>query len=196
MTKKVAIFISGSGSNMVSLVKSMQSLQFALPTLVLSNKRDAIGLIKAKNLKIPTVCVEADRQGGYDLNFEAAIQKELENYNIDIICLAGFMRVLSAKFVDFWQGKILNIHPSLLPKYIGLKTHERVLENHEEVTGCTVHLVTRELDCGRILGQATVPIFPEDNVEAIKLRVLEKEHMLYPKTLEQFCLGGSDLVIM
>ena len=147
-------------------------------------------------MKIPTVCIEAEKLAGCDLNFEAAIQKELENFNIDIICLAGFMRVLSSKFVDFWQGKILNIHPSLLPKYIGLNTHERVLENHEEVTGCTVHEVTRKLDCGRILGQATVPIFPDDNVEAIKSRVLEKEHMLYPKTLEQFCLGRSDLIIM
>ena len=196
MTKKVAIFISGSGSNMVALVKSMQSLHFALPTLVLSNKRDAIGLIKAKNLKIPTVCVEAEKLAGSDLNFEAAIQKELENYKIDIICLAGFMRVLSANFVDFWQCKILNIHPSLLPKYKGLNTHERVLDNHEKVTGCTVHEVTRELDCGRILGQAIVPIFPDDTVEAIKSRVLEKEHVLYPKTLEQFCLGRSDLIIM
>ena len=87
MTKKVAIFISGSGSNMVALVKSMQTLQFALPTLVLSNKRDAIGLIKAKNLKIPTVCIEAEKLTGYDLTFEAAIQQELENYNVDIICL-------------------------------------------------------------------------------------------------------------
>jgi len=196
VTKKVAIFISGSGSNMVALVKSMRSLHFALPTLVLSNKRDAIGLIKAKNLKIPSVCVEAEKSAGCDLNFEAAIQKELKNYNVDIICLAGFMRVLSSHFVDFWQGKILNIHPSLLPKYIGLNTHERVLENHEEVTGCTVHEVTREVDCGRILGQATVPIFPDDTVEAIRSRVLEKEHILYPKTLEQFCLGRSDLIIM
>ena len=181
---------------MVALVKSMKTLQFALPALVLSNKRDAIGLNKAKNLKIPTVCIEAEKLTGCDLTFEAAIQQELENYNIDIICLAGFMRVLSSKFVNLWQGKILNIHPSLLPKYIGLNTHERVLENHEEVTGCTVHEVTRKLDCGRILGQATVPIFPDDNVEAIKSRVLEKEHMLYPKTLEQFCLGRSDLIIM
>ena len=181
---------------MVALVQSMQTLQFALPTLVLSNKPDALGISKAKNLRIPTICIEAEKLAGCDLYFEAAIQKELENYNIDIICLAGFMRVLSSKFVDFWQGKILNIHPSLLPKYKGLNTHERVLENNEEVTGCTVHEVTRKLDCGRILGQATVPIFPEDNVEAIKSRVLEKEHMLYPKTLEQFCLGRSDLIIM
>ena len=196
MTKKVAIFISGSGSNMVALVKSMHSVQFALPTLVLSNKRNASGLIKARNLQIPTVCIEAKKVVGCDLKFEEAIQKELENYKIDIICLAGFMRVLSAHFIDFWQGKILNIHPSLLPKYKGLNTHERVLKNHEELTGCTVHEVTCELDCGRILGQATVPVFVDDTVEAIKLRVLEKEHILYPKTLEQFCLGRSDLIIM
>ena len=196
MTKKVAIFISGSGSNMVALVKNMQSSQFALPTLVVSNKKDVSGLIKARNLKIPTVCVESEKVTGCDLNFEELIQKELENYKIDIICLAGFMRVLSNRFVDFWQGRILNIHPSLLPKYKGLNTHRRVLENHEELTGCTVHEVTRKLDCGRILGQATVPIFPNDTVETIKSKVLEKEHLLYSKTLERFCLGRLDLIIM
>ena len=106
------------------------------------------------------------------------------------------MRVLSNSFVDSWTGKILNIHPSLLPKYKGLNTHKRVLENGEKLTGCTVHEVTPELDSGRILGQATVPVLPNDTVETIRLRVLEKEHILYPRTLEQFCLGRSDLVTM
>ena len=130
------------------------------------------------------------------MDVEAEIQRELKNYKIELICLAGFMRVLSNSFVDSWTGKILNILTSLLPKYKGLNTHKRVLENGEKLTGCTVHEVTPELDSGRILGQATVPVLPHDTVETIRLRVLEKEHILYPRTLEQFCLGRSDLVTM
>ena len=196
MTEKVAIFISGSGSNMVSLVNSMHKQNYARPSLVLSNKSCASGLTKAKNFNIPTVCIEPKKTNGFDLDFEAEIQRELKNYKIELICLAGFMRVLSNSFVDSWTGKILNIHPSLLPKYKGLNTHKRVLENGEKLTGCTVHEVTPELDSGRILGQATVPVLPNDTVESIRLRVLEKEHILYPRTLEQFCLGRSDLVTM
>ena len=196
MTEKVAIFISGSGSNMVSLVNSMHKQNYARPSLVLSNKSCASGLTKAKNFNIPTVCIEPKKASDLDLDFEAEIQRELKNYKIELICLAGFMRVLSSSFVDSWTGKILNIHPSLLPKYKGLNTHKRVLENGERLTGCTVHEVTPELDSGRILGQATVPVLPNDTVESIRLRVLEKEHILYPRTLEQFCLGRSDLVTM
>ena len=194
MTKKVAIFISGSGSNMVSLVNSMYRQNYAWPSLVLSNKTCASGLTKAKKFNIPSVCIEPKKASGLDLDFEAEIQRELKNYRIELICLAGFMRVLSNSFVDSWPGKILNIHPSLLPMYKGLNTHKRVLENGEKLTGCTVHEVTPELDSGRILGQATVPVLPNDTVETIRLRVLEKEHILYPRTLEQFCLGRSDLV--
>ena len=142
MTKKVAIFISGSGSNMVSLVNSMYKQNFAWPSLVLSNKSCATGLTKAKNFNIPTVCIEPKKASCLDLDFEAKIQKELKNYKVELICLAGFMRVLSSNFVDSWKGKILNIHPSLLPKYKGLNTHKRVLENNEKLTGCTVHEVT------------------------------------------------------
>ena len=183
MTKKVAIFISGSGSNMVSLVNSMYRQNYAWPSLVLSNKTCASGLTKAKNFNIPTVCIEPKKTNGFDLDFEAEIQRELKNYKIELICLAGFMRVLSNSFVDSWTGKILNIHPSLLPKYKGLNTHKRVLENGEKLTGCTVHEVTPELDSGRILGQATVPVLPNDTVDSIRLRVLEKEHILYPSCL-------------
>ena len=139
MTKKVAIFISGSGSNMVSLVNSMYKKNYAWPSLVLSNKSCASGLTKAKNFNIPTVCIEPKKASGLDLDFEAEIQRELKNYKIELICLAGFMRVLSSNFVDCWKGKILNIHPSLLPKYKGLNIHKRVLENGEKLTGCTVH---------------------------------------------------------
>ena len=106
------------------------------------------------------------------------------------------MKLLSQNFIKKFRHKILNIHPSLLPNYKGLNTHKRVLENGEKLTGCTVHEVTPELDSGRILGQATVPVLPNDTVETIRLRVLEKEHILYPRTLEQFCLGRSDLVTM
>ncbi len=181
---------------MVSLVNSMYRQNYAWPSLVLSNKTCASGLTKAKKFNIPSVCIEPKKASGLDLDFEAEIQRELKNYKIELICLAGFMRVLSNSFVDSWTGKILNIHPSLLPKYKGLNTHKRVLENGEKLTGCTVHEVTPELDSGRILGQATVPVLPNDTVESIRLRVLEKEHILYPRTLEQFCLGRSDLVTM
>ena len=181
---------------MVSLVNSMYKQNYAWPSLVLSNKSCASGLTKAKNFNIPTVCIEPKKASGIDLDFEAEIQRELKNYKIELICLAGFMRVLSSNFVDCWKGKILNIHPSLLPNYKGLNTHKRVLENGEKLTGCTVHEVTPELDCGRILGQATVPVLPHDTVESIRLRVLEKEHLLYPRVLKQFCLGRSDLVTM
>ena len=196
MKKKVAIFISGGGSNMVSLVEKMYKTQCARPSLVLSNKKNVSGLEKAKALKIPTACVEPEKVKGFDLRFESVIQKELRNHRIDIICLAGFLKVLSKEFVDVWQGNILNIHPSLLPKYTGLHTHEQVLKNNENLTGCTVHEVTHKLDSGRILGQATVPVLPNDTVQSLKLRVLEKEHKLYPKTLEHFCLGKSIPVIM
>ena len=179
---------------MVSLVNSMHKQNYAWPSLVLSNKSCASGLTKAKNFNIPTVCIEPKKASGIDLDFEAEIQRELKNYKIELICLAGFMRVLSSNFVDCWKGKMLNIHPSLLPKYKGLNTHKRVLENGEKLTGCTVHEVTPELDCGRILGQATVPVLPHDTVESIRLRVLEKEHLLYPRVLKQYCLGRSDLV--
>ena len=174
----------------------MYRQNYAWPSLVLSNKSCASGLTKAKNFNIPTVCIEPKKASGIDLDFETEIQRELKNYKIELICLAGFMRVLSSNFVDCWKGKILNIHPSLFPNYKGLNTHKRVLENGEKLTGCTVHEVTPELDCGRILGQATVPVLPNDTVESIRLRVLEKEHILYPRTLEQFCLGRSDLVTM
>ena len=112
MKKKVAIFISGGGSNMVSLVEKMCNSQFAWPSLVLSNKKNVNGLEKANALKIPTICVEPDEVNGFDLRFESVIQKELLNHSIDIICLAGFLKVLSKGFVDKWQGNILNIHPS------------------------------------------------------------------------------------
>ena len=117
------------------------------------------------------------------MDFEAEIQRELKNYKIELICLAGFMRVLSNSFVDSWTGKILNIHPSLLPKYKGLNTHQRVLKNNEKMTGCSVHFVNEKLDSGEIILQKKIKIFKKDNVKSLKNRVLKEEYKLYPKSI-------------
>ena len=156
--ERVAILISGSGSNMVTLADSMVGDHPARPVLVLSNRPDAGGLEKAAARGIPTAVVDHRPFKGDRAGFEAALQAVLDAARPDIICLAGFMRVLSADFVQHWQGRILNIHPSLLPKYRGLDTHARALAAGESEAGCTVHEVTPALDDGPVLGQATVPV--------------------------------------
>ncbi len=188
MTKRVAILISGGGSNMVALADSMVGDHPARPVLVLSNRPDAGGLEKASSRGIATAVVDhksfADRE-----NFEAALTAELEAISPDIICLAGFMRILTPDFVARWEGQILNIHPSLLPKYPGLRTHARALEAGDTEAGCSVHLVTPDLDAGPILGQARVPIVTGDTPETLAARVLVEEHRLYPSVLKAFCGG-------
>ena len=155
--KRVAIFISGGGSNMVKLVESMTGDHPARPVLVLANSADAGGLAKAAEMGVPTAVVDHRPFKGDRAAFEDALQAELEKAAPDILCLAGFMRVLTAGFVSKWQGRMLNIHPSLLPKYRGLHTHARALEAGDTEHGCTVHEVTPELDDGPILGQVRRP---------------------------------------
>lgn len=189
MTKKVAILISGGGSNMVSLVHAMTADYPARPCLVLSNTPDAGGLEKAKSLGIPTAIVDhrdfkGDREG-----FEKALQNVLLVAAPDIVCLAGFMRILTPAFTDLWAGKMLNIHPSLLPKYKGLQTHSRALEAGDAEHGCSVHEVTGELDGGPILGQARVAIAQGDTPETLAAKVLPLEHTLYPAVLARFAVG-------
>ena len=179
--KRVAILISGGGSNMVTLVRSMTGAHPARPVLVLSNRPDAGGLERASKLGVPTAVVDHRPFKGDREAFEAAVQDELEKAEPDIICLAGF----TAR----WQGRMLNIHPSLLPKYKGLHTHQRALDAGDAEAGCTVHEVTADLDDGPILGQARVPILPGDTAENLAARVLEQEHLLYPAVLERFAHG-------
>ncbi|MCR8549652.1 phosphoribosylglycinamide formyltransferase [Salipiger sp. P9] len=192
--KRVAIFISGGGSNMVKLVESMTGDHPARPVLVLSNNAGAGGLAKAAEMGVPTAVVDHRPFKGDREAFQAALQAELEKAAPDILCLAGFMRVLTASFVQNWQGRMLNIHPSLLPKYRGLHTHARALEAGDAEHGCTVHEVTPELDEGPILGQATVPVLPGDTPDALAARVLEQEHRLYPAVLRRFAGGNREIL--
>ncbi len=191
MTKRVAILISGGGSNMVTLVKDMQAKGYADPVLVLSNRADAGGLAKAKTLGIDTALVESRPFKGDREAFETALNTCLEAARPDIICLAGFMRVLTEGFIRRWQGKMLNIHPSLLPLYKGLHTHQRALDDGVSVHGCSVHEVSAELDGGNILGQAVVPVLAGDDADSLAARVLEMEHQLYPIVLQKFAAGDT-----
>ena len=190
--KRVAILISGGGSNMVSLVRDMQNTDHpAEPVLVLSNKPDAGGLAKAADLGVETDVISSkafkdDRQA-----FESALTARLTAVDPDIICLAGFMRILSAEFTDHWSGKILNVHPSLLPSFKGLHTHQRALDAGVAVHGCSVHEVNAELDGGKIMGQAVVPVLPGDIADSLAARVLEMEHQLYPISLHKFAAGDT-----
>ena len=189
MTKRVVILISGSGSNMVRLVEDMAGDHPARPVLVLSNVRDAVGLGKAAALGVPTAVVDHRDYAGDRAAFEAALRHRIAVEKPDIVCLAGFMRILGSDFVKHYQGSILNIHPSLLPKYRGLDTHARALSAGETEHGATVHLVTPALDDGPVLGQARVPVLPADTPDGLAARVLAAEHRLYPAVLRRFASG-------
>lgn len=189
MTKRVAILISGGGSNMVALVNSMQGDHPARPVLVLSNDPEAGGLAKADALGVATACVDHKPFGKDRAAFEVALQAALEAANPDIICLAGFMRILTSDFTRKWEGRMLNIHPSLLPKYKGLHTHARALEAGDTEHGCSVHEVTAALDDGPILGQARMSIAAGDTPDTLAARLLPLEHALYPAVLRRFALG-------
>lgn len=194
--KRVAILISGSGSNMVALAESMVGDHPARPVLVLSNVPGAGGLAKARALGIPTAVVDHRAFKGDRPGFEAALTAALEPADPDVICLAGFMRILTPAFTQAWAGRVLNIHPSLLPKYPGLHTHARALAAGDAVAGCSVHEVTEDLDGGPVLGQARVPVLPGDTPETLAARVLEQEHKLYPAVLRRFVVGDKTPVML
>ncbi len=194
--KRVAILISGGGSNMVSLVDSMTGDHPARPCLVLSNDPQAGGLVKAADRGIATVAVDHRPFKGDRAAFEAELMKPLEKAQPDIVCLAGFMRVLTADFVSRFQGRMLNIHPSLLPKYKGLNTHARAIDAGDAEHGCSVHEVTAALDDGPILGQARLNIEPDETPEALAARVLVWEHKLYPAVLRRYASGDRTPVLL
>ncbi|MBZ0122881.1 MAG: phosphoribosylglycinamide formyltransferase [Roseovarius sp.] len=189
MTRRVAILISGGGSNMVALVDDMSGDHPARPCLVLSNEPRARGLEKAAARGVPVAAVDHRPFAGDRAGFEAAVQDELVRAGAEIVCLAGFMRILTPGFVAKWRGRMLNIHPSLLPKYPGLDTHARALAAGDEEAGCTVHEVTAELDAGPILGQARVRVEPDDTPDTLAARVLAQEHILYPAVLRRYAAG-------
>ncbi|WP_171176713.1 phosphoribosylglycinamide formyltransferase [Ruegeria sp. HKCCD8929] len=194
--KRVAILISGGGSNMVSLVDSMIGDHPVRPCLVISNDAEAGGLKKAAARGIATAVVDHLPFAGDRAAFEAELVKPLLAAEADIVCLAGFMRVLTVGFVSQFQGRMLNIHPSLLPKYKGLNTHARALEAGDTEHGCTVHEVTAALDDGPILGQARIPVVPGDTPDTLAARVLEWEHKLYPAVLRRFAAGDRRPVLL
>lgn len=171
---------------MLRLLDSMTGDHPGRPVVVVSNRPRAGGLARAAEQGIATEIVDHTTFGGDRSAFENALSAILLRYEPDVICLAGFMRVLSEAFVNHWPGKILNIHPSLLPKYKGLHTHARAIEAGDAEAGCTVHVVTPALDDGPILAQARVPILPDDTPDTLAARVLVEEHRLYPQALQQF----------
>jgi phosphoribosylglycinamide formyltransferase 1 len=187
--RRTAILISGRGSNMAALIAAARAPDFpAEIALVLSNKDAAGGLGLAKQSGVATAAVDHKIYAGRD-EFEGSMQAMLDIHRIDLICLAGFMRVLSAPFVARWRGRMINIHPSLLPSFRGLNTHARAIEAGVKIHGCTVHFVEPELDAGPIIAQAAVAVHDRDTPDSLGARVLEQEHALYPAALALVAAG-------
>ncbi len=181
---RTAVLISGRGSNMVSLVKASKGKNYpAQINLVISNNLDAAGLDKAKDLGIMALAID-HRDFKNRKQFEAALDAVLKEAKIELICCAGFMRVLTPWFVSRWEGRLLNIHPSLLPKYKGLNTHERALEAGDKEHGCTVHYVTAELDAGETILQSRMKVLPNDTPNSLAERLLPIEQATYPDALK------------
>jgi phosphoribosylglycinamide formyltransferase 1 len=184
--KRVAVLISGRGSNMASLIAAATDDSYpAEIALVVSNRPDAAGLDHAKSRGITTAVVDHTRYGKDRAAFEHALQDVLAAHRIELVCLAGFMRLLTPWFVGQWQGRMLNIHPALLPAFKGLHTHERALEAGVTTHGATVHFVSAEMDSGEIIAQAEVPVLAGDTPDTLAARVLEAEHRIYPQALRQ-----------
>lgn len=194
--KRVAILISGGGSNMVRLVESMTGNHPGRAVLVASNDPGASGLARAAAMGVPVAAVDHRPYRGDRAAFEAALLEPVLASEPDILCLAGFMRVLTPDFVARFEGRMLNIHPSLLPKYPGLHTHQRALDAGDREAGCTVHEVTAVLDDGPILGQARVPVQPGDTADTLAARVLAMEHRLYPAVLRRFASGDRTPLLL
>ena len=171
---------------MLSLLEDMGKPHPGMARLVMSNRPDAAGLAKAVELGITTKVVDHKLYQGDRAAFEAMLQEALIAHEIDVVCLAGFMRILGSDFVGAWQGRMLNIHPSLLPKYQGLNTYQRALDAGEKEAGCSVHEVVSELDAGVVLGQSRVSILPGDTAGSLASRILVQEHQLYPRILREF----------
>ncbi len=188
--RRTAILISGRGSNMAALIEAARDPQFpAEIVVVISNLPDAAGLALARNAGVTAKAIDHRQFKGDRHAHELAIDAALREAGVEIVCLAGYMRLLTPFLVDAWQGRMLNIHPSLLPAFPGLHTHERALAAGVKLHGCTVHLVTQAMDEGPILAQAAVPVLPGDTAETLADRVLVQEHRVYPATLRCFAAG-------
>lgn len=190
MKRRVGVLISGRGSNMAALLDAARDPDYpAEIVLVICNRPHAPGLALASQAGVEALCIDHRRFGADRTSHEGAIDAALRRAGVEIVCLAGFMRLLTPFFVRAWQGRLLNIHPSLLPAFPGLHTHERALAAGAKLHGCTVHLVTDAMDQGPILAQAAVPVLADDNAERLAARVLAEEHVIYPAALCAFAAG-------
>jgi phosphoribosylglycinamide formyltransferase 1 len=193
--KRVAILISGRGSNMAALIDAVANPDYpAEIALVVSNRPDAAGLARAQAAGIATLVIEHRPFGGDRAAFEQALDSELAARQIDLVCLAGFMRLFTAWFVSRWQGRMINIHPALLPAFKGLDTHERALVAGVKLHGASVHFVIPEMDSGPIIVQAAVPVLDDDTPETLAARVLAAEHRIYPLALRWLAEGRLTVV--
>jgi phosphoribosylglycinamide formyltransferase-1 len=185
--KKIGVLVSGGGTNLQSIIDNIHLGECnANIECVISNVADVYALTRADNANIARHVI-SHKDFSNRAEFERALIKTLDSYDVDMIVLAGFMRVLESTFISHYPGRILNIHPSLLPKYSGLNTHQRSLESGDSSHGCSVHFATTELDGGPVILQASVPILKNDNTDILAKRVLEKEHIIYPKCVEWLC---------
>ncbi len=190
MKRKVAILISGRGSNMVALIEAAKAEDFpAEIVVVISNRADAAGLAKARASGIPTIVIESKPFGKDRAGFEAMLQRALDEKNVELICLGGFMRLFTAEFVQRWYGRMLNIHPSLLPCFPGLDPHGQALKAGVKISGATVHFVIPETDAGPIVVQGAVPVADDDTPEMLAARVIQIEHQIYPEALRLLAAG-------
>ena len=188
--KRVAILISGRGSNMAALIDAAKAPDYpAEIVLVVSNRPDALGLVHAREAGIATALIDHRAFGADREAFERAIDAALDDHRIDLVCLAGFMRLFTPWFVSRWSGRMLNIHPALLPEFKGLHTHRRALEAGAKRHGATVHFVAAEMDSGPIIVQEAVPVLDGDTEETLSRRVLEAEHRIYPEALRRVAQG-------
>jgi phosphoribosylglycinamide formyltransferase-1 len=193
--KRVAVLISGRGSNMAALIEAARDPGYpAEIQLVVSNRPDAEGLGRARSAGVATTVVDHRPYGADRQAFERALQRVLEEARIELVCLAGFMRLLTPWFVELWKGRMLNVHPSLLPAFRGLDTHARALEAGVKIHGATVHFVAAEMDAGPIVVQAAVPVLDGDDPQALAARVLAVEHQIYPLALKLVAEGRVRIV--
>ena len=194
MRKRVVVLISGRGSNMAALAEAVGDPAYPAEIVaVISDKAEARGLNAAAALGIEAKAITRAEHPGKEA-LDAALDAELTRFRADIVCLAGYMRLLTPAFTQKWAGRLINIHPSLLPLFAGLDTHRRAIEAGMRIHGCTVHFVTAEMDAGPIIAQAAVPVLPEDSEEALARRVLEAEHKLYPLALRLVADGRATMV--
>lgn len=187
--KRVVVFISGGGSNMLALLKATKAADYPAEIVgVISDKADAGGLAKASAEGIATFAFVRKDYASKEAH-EEAILSQLEALSPDIICLAGYMRLLTGRFIQAYEGRIINIHPSLLPLFPGLHTHQRAIDAGMRIAGCTVHFVTEGMDEGPVVGQAAVPVLSDDTADSLAARVLTVEHQLYPQSLRLVAEG-------